>query len=77
MFKRLWRIEPDKRRVGRKEVLCGGHPNSREWAHLSPVPSEKSPNARAEEALRKAFEEIKGLKDQLYRENLALKEEID
>jgi PAS domain S-box-containing protein len=33
--------------------------------------------ARAEEALQKAFEEIKGLRDQLYRENLALKEEID
>jgi transcriptional regulator with GAF, ATPase, and Fis domain len=32
---------------------------------------------RAEEALRTAFEEIKGLRDQLYRENLALKEEID
>ena len=32
---------------------------------------------RAEDALRKAIEEIKGLKDQLYRENLALKEEID
>jgi len=32
---------------------------------------------RTEEALRKAFEEIKGLRDQLYRENLALKEEID
>jgi transcriptional regulator with GAF, ATPase, and Fis domain len=32
---------------------------------------------RAEEALRKAFEEIKGLRDQLFRENLALKEEID
>jgi PAS domain S-box-containing protein len=32
---------------------------------------------RAQEALRKAFEEIKGLRDQLYRENLALKEEID
>ena len=32
---------------------------------------------RAAEALRKAFEEIKGLRDQLYRENLALKEEID
>jgi PAS domain S-box-containing protein len=32
---------------------------------------------RAEEALRKAFEEIKGLRDQLYRENLALKEEVD
>ena len=33
--------------------------------------------ARAEEALRKAFEEIKGLRDQLYRENLALKAEVD
>jgi PAS domain S-box-containing protein len=32
---------------------------------------------RAEQALQKAFEEIKGLRDQLYRENLALKEEID
>jgi predicted ATPase/GAF domain-containing protein len=32
---------------------------------------------QAEEALRKAFEEIKGLKDQLYRENLALKAEVD
>src|SRR6201999_1801728 len=29
----------------------------------------------AEEALRKAFEEIKGLRDQLYQENLALKED--
>ena len=33
--------------------------------------------ARAAEALRTAFEEIKGLRDQLYRENLALKEEVD
>jgi PAS domain S-box-containing protein len=33
--------------------------------------------ARAEEALQKAFEEIKGLRDQLYQENIALKEEID
>jgi len=32
---------------------------------------------RAEEALRKAFEEIKALKDQLYQENIALKEEVD
>lgn len=31
----------------------------------------------AEEELRKAFDEIKTLKDQLYKENLALKEEID
>jgi formate hydrogenlyase transcriptional activator len=31
---------------------------------------------RAEDALRKSFNEIKALKDQLYRENLALKEEI-
>ena len=33
--------------------------------------------AQAEQALRKAFGEIKGLKDQLYRENLALKAEVD
>jgi PAS domain S-box-containing protein len=32
---------------------------------------------RAREGLEKAFEEIKKLKDQLYKENLALKEEID
>ncbi len=32
---------------------------------------------RAEEALKKAFDEIHTLKDQLYKENLALKEEID
>ena len=32
---------------------------------------------RAEDALRKSFDEIKVLKDQLYEENLALKEEID
>jgi transcriptional regulator with GAF, ATPase, and Fis domain len=32
---------------------------------------------QAEEALREAFEEIKGLRDQLYRENLALKAEVD
>ena len=32
---------------------------------------------RAEDELRTAFEEIKQLKDQLYRENVALREEID
>jgi formate hydrogenlyase transcriptional activator len=32
---------------------------------------------RAEGALKKAFDEIQKLKDQLYKENLALKEEID
>jgi PAS domain S-box-containing protein len=32
---------------------------------------------QAEEALRKAFEEIKGLRDQFYQENIALKEEVD
>jgi formate hydrogenlyase transcriptional activator len=32
---------------------------------------------RAEEELKKAFTEIKALKDQLHKENLALKEEID
>jgi PAS domain S-box-containing protein len=32
---------------------------------------------QAEEALRNALEEIKGLRDQLYRENLALKAEVD
>lgn len=32
---------------------------------------------RAEEALQQAFDEIKKLKDQLYRENLALRDEID
>jgi PAS domain S-box-containing protein len=32
---------------------------------------------RAEESLKKAFEEIKSLKDQLYKENIALREEVD
>jgi PAS domain S-box-containing protein len=32
---------------------------------------------RAEEALKSAFDEIKRLKDELYRENLALRDEID
>jgi formate hydrogenlyase transcriptional activator len=32
---------------------------------------------RAEEGLKKAFDEIKTLKDQLHKENLALREEID
>jgi formate hydrogenlyase transcriptional activator len=32
---------------------------------------------RADDALRKSYEEIKALKDQLYKENLALKQEID
>jgi formate hydrogenlyase transcriptional activator len=32
---------------------------------------------RADDALRKSYDEIKALKDQLYRENLALKQEID
>src|SRR5258708_35985117 len=32
---------------------------------------------RAEEALQQSFEEIKELKDELYRENIALKEEIE
>jgi PAS domain S-box-containing protein len=32
---------------------------------------------QAEEALRKAFEEIKGLRDQLFKENIALREEVD
>jgi PAS domain S-box-containing protein len=36
-----------------------------------------SERARAEEALRKAFQEIKGLRDQLCQENIALKEEVD
>jgi transcriptional regulator with GAF, ATPase, and Fis domain len=39
--------------------------------------SESRERKQAEGALRKAFEEIKELKDQLYRENLALKAEID
>lgn len=32
---------------------------------------------RAENELKKAFDEIQKLKDQLYKENLALKDEID
>lgn len=36
-----------------------------------------SERKRAEKALEKAFEEIKALKDQLYKENLALRDEVD
>ena len=32
---------------------------------------------RADDALRKRYEEINALRDQLYKENLALKQEID
>jgi transcriptional regulator with GAF, ATPase, and Fis domain len=39
--------------------------------------SEVLERQRAEEALQQAFDEIKKLKDQLYRENLALRDEVD
>jgi transcriptional regulator with GAF, ATPase, and Fis domain len=39
--------------------------------------AESRERKHTEEELRKAFEEINGLRDQLYRENLALKAEVD
>ncbi len=43
-------------------------------AHVALIAIERE---RAQKALEKAFDEIKGLRDQLYKENLALREEID
>jgi transcriptional regulator with GAF, ATPase, and Fis domain len=43
-------------------------------AHVAQIAIERD---RSQAALQKAFEEIKALKDQLYEENLALREEVD
>src|SRR5258707_12526158 len=43
-------------------------------AHVAQIAVERD---RSQAALQKAFEEIKNLKDKLYEENLALREEVD
>jgi PAS domain S-box-containing protein len=57
-----------------------GHPvlgPSGELLHVVGTVVDITERRRAEEALKSAFDEIKRLKDELYRENLALRDEID
>src|SRR6202035_2016996 len=63
-----------------KYVHTAGHPvlgESGDLIEFMGSSTDVTERTRAQQALQKAFEEIKDLKDQLYRENLALKEEID
>jgi PAS domain S-box-containing protein len=63
-----------------KYVHTAGHPVlgvSGDLIEFMGSSTDITERTRAQQALQKAFEEIKDLKDQLYRENLALKEEID
>jgi PAS domain S-box-containing protein len=57
-----------------------GHPvlgPNGELLHVVGTVVDITERRRAEEALKSAFDEIKRLKDELYRENLALRDEID
>jgi PAS domain S-box-containing protein len=57
-----------------------GHPvlgPNGELLHVLGTVVDITERRRAEEALKSAFDEIKRLKDELYRENLALRDEID
>ena len=63
-----------------KYVHTAGHPvlgESGDLIEFMGSSTDVTERTQAQQALQKAFEEIKDLKDQLYRENLALKEEID
>jgi len=63
-----------------KHVHCLSHPSlnaSGEVVELVGTNMDVTEQHEARAALEKAFEEIKQLKDELYRENLALKDEID
>jgi len=63
-----------------KHVHCVSHPvldASGEVVELVGTNMDVTEQYQARADLEKAFEEIKRLKDELYRENLALKEEID
>ena len=63
-----------------KYIHCLSHPYlnvSGEVAELVGTNMDVTEQHQARAALEKAFEEIKQLKDELYRENLALKDEID
>src|SRR6516162_2324862 len=63
-----------------KHIHCLSHPSldaSGEVVELVGTNMDVTEQHQAGAALEKAFEEIKQLKDELYRENLALKDEID
>jgi PAS domain S-box-containing protein len=63
-----------------KHVHCVSHPvlnAAGEVVELVGTNMDVTEQYQAKAALEKSFEEIKKLKDELYRENLALKEEID
>jgi PAS domain S-box-containing protein len=63
-----------------KHIHCLSHPSlnaSGEVVELVGTNMDVTEQHEARAALEKAFEEIKQLKDELYRENLALKDEID
>jgi PAS domain S-box-containing protein len=63
-----------------KYIRSFGHPvlaASGELIEFMGSSTDITERKQAEEALRKAFEEIKGLRDRLYQENIALKEEVD
>ncbi len=63
-----------------KHIHCVSHPflnASGEVVELVGTNMDVTEQHQARAALEKAFEEIKQLKDELYRENLALKDEID
>jgi PAS domain S-box-containing protein len=63
-----------------KHIHCLSHPSlnpSGEVAELVGTNMDVTEQHEARAALEKAFEEIKQLKDELYRENLVLKDEID
>src|SRR5215472_6803870 len=63
-----------------KHIHCLSHPflnPAGEVVELVGTNMDVTEHYQARSELEKAFEEIKRLKDELYRENLALKEEID
>jgi PAS domain S-box-containing protein len=62
-----------------KEIHSFGHPvfDAGEVVEYVGTAMDVTEQVRNRETLEKAFEEIKALKDQLYKENLALRDEVD